>query len=421
MSEKLTVDIRSEIGELEGVILHRPGKEVENMTPENASRSLYDDILNLSVASKEYNEFCGVLNKATRTFQLKDLLIDILGNDKVKQSLVSKICQKDAKHDDVVSFLMSQSNDEVARMILEGVEMKKDNLSKFLNNDRYSLEPLPNFFFMRDASASWLDKVLICNMASEVRARETMIMESIFDYHPTFETSSINPVRRFDSTGLGTIEGGDFLVAREDVLCIGTGPRTSSQGIDSVLEYLKIHKMDMTIIAQELPSKPESFIHLDMVFTFLDKDKCMVYEPLIMNNPRFQTIEIKVVGGKVVSIREIKNILEGLKDVGIDLEPIYCGGQQDPYNSEREQWQSGANFFAMGPGKVIGYGRNTHTIDQLNKHGFDVLPAQDIIDEKIKMEDYQKFVVTFGGAELSRGGGGARCMTMPLRRKSVNW
>ncbi|MFA8449534.1 MAG: arginine deiminase family protein [Bacteroidales bacterium] len=420
MSDKLTVDIRSEIGQLEGVILHKPGKEVENMTPENASRALYDDILNLSVASKEYSEFEGVLNKATRTFQLKDLLIDILQDEKIKENLVAKICQLDAKND-IQSFVLSQSNEEVARMILEGVEMKKDNLSRFLDNDRYSLEPLPNFFFTRDASASWLDKVLICNMASQVRARETLVMEAIFDYHPLIETKSINPCKRFDTKGLATIEGGDFLIAREDVLLIGTGPRTSSQGIDSVIEYLKAHKMDMTIIAQQLPSKPESFIHLDMVFTFLDKNKCMVYEPLIMNNPRFQTIEIKVQGGKVTSIREIKNILEGLKPLGIDLEPVFCGGNGDSYFKEREQWQSGANFFAMAPGKVIGYGRNIHTIEEMNKHGFEVLSASDIVSEKISMDDYKRFVVTFDGAELSRGGGGARCMTMPLRRKSVNW
>ncbi|MFA8299065.1 MAG: arginine deiminase family protein [Hyphomicrobiales bacterium] len=420
MDNKLTIDVRSEIGELEGVILHEPGREVENMTPENASRALYDDILNLSVASQEYNEFQGVLKKATRTFELKDLLLDIIKNDKVKENLVARICKQDATHD-IQAEMMALSNEEICRQILEGVEMKKDNLTRFLDNNRYSLEPLPNFFFMRDASASWLDKVLICNMASKVRARETMIMEAIFDYHPVFETSTINPARRSEEPSLATIEGGDFLVAREDVLLIGTGPRTSSQGIDSILAYLKAHKMDMTIIAQQLPSKPESFIHLDMVFTFLDRDKCMIYEPLILNNYKFQTIKITVKGGRVEEIKEIPNILEGLKPLGIDLEPISCGGTSDSYFKEREQWQSGANFFAMGPGKIIGYGRNTHTIEQLDKHGFNVLDAKDVISDKVSLNDYNKYIVTFGGSELSRGGGGARCMTMPLRRKSVNW
>jgi arginine deiminase len=156
------------------------------------------------------------------------------------------------------------------------------------------------------------------------------------------------------------------------------------------------------------------------VFTFLSRNECMVYEPVIMQPNRFKTIHITIDNRKV-SIREEKNILDSLSGLGIDLKPIHCGGRADPWTQEREQWHSGANFFAIGPGKIIGYNRNVATIQELNNNGYEVIAAQDVIDEKISLTDHEKYVVTIDGSELSRGGGGARCMTMPVRRKEVEW
>ncbi|MBN1819502.1 MAG: arginine deiminase, partial [Prolixibacteraceae bacterium] len=218
-----------------------------------------------------------------------------------------------------------------------------------------------------------------------------------------------------------TIEGGDFLVFKENIFVIGAGPRTSTQGIDFLIEKLKAEKKGpYYIIVQELPSQPESFIHLDMVFTILNNDECMVYEPVIFEMNRYRTIQI-VVNNKDVKINEEPNILKALQKIGIGLKPIACGGTTDRWIQEREQWHSGANFFAFAPGKLIGYERNVHTIEELSKNGYDVLKATDIISGKTKPEDYNKCVVTIEGAELARGGGGARCMTMPFRRAEVNW
>ncbi len=165
-----------------------------------------------------------------------------------------------------------------------------------------------------------------------------------------------------------------------------------------------------------------SFIHLDMVFTFLDKNKCAVYAPVILDTHYYKTIHITIDNGKIASIKEIPNILQGLSSLGIDLEPVLCGGSStDTYTKEREQWHSGTNFFAVAPGKVIGYGRNTHTIDALNASGFEVLEAKKVIDNIQNPNDYERFVITIEGSELARGGGGARCMTMPIRRQKVEW
>ena len=421
MSGKININVRSEIGELETVILHTPGKEVENMTPKNAERALYSDILNLAVAQKEYAQLSSVLGKLTNTFQIKDLLTDVLKNEKVKDNLLQKICEREQKCN-IVKHLQSLEASELSRQLIEGVVEEKNTLTKYLNKERYSLRPLHNFFFTRDASMSVLDDVLIGRMANAVRDREAMIMETIFDFHEQFNTKTVNPINSPKFSSEVSIEGGDVLIARDDILCIGTGTRTTAQGIDFILERLLAQKEKKRhILIQELPYKPESFIHLDMVFTLLDVDTCMVYEPLIMQTNRYQTIHITIENGKVTSIKEEENLLKSLRDLGMDLKPVFCGGTKDSWIQEREQWHSGANFFAVGPGKVIGYGRNIYTIEEMNKNGFEILKAKDIIKEKIDPKTYKKYVITLDGSELPRGGGGARCMTMPIRRKAIKW
>lgn len=420
--QKMKVDVRSEIGELEGVIIHTPGQEVEEMTPENAERALYSDILNLSVAGEEYAVFKGVLNKVTRTFEVKDLLADILKNDQVKAELLNEICKNEGALE-ILPRLMDKSAKELSRQLIQGVYLERNNLTRYLSQERFSLRPLHNFLFTRDASMSFGNEVVIGKMASKVRDREAVIMNAIFTHHPGLETATINPniaPTGSDNSGI-SIEGGDFQVGRDDILVIGTGIRTSTQGIDFILENLKEKKDGLRhILVQELPDKPESFIHLDMVFTFLDVDACMVYEPLIMGTTRFHTIHIQIEGGKVTDISERKNLPSALQKLGIDLNPIHCGGGVDEWVQEREQWHSGANFLAFAPGKVIGYERNVHTIEQMNRHGFEIIPAKELLGGNRAIPE-GKCVITIPGSELARGGGGARCMSMPVRRKRVNW
>ena len=422
--DKVNVGVSSEIGMLEGVILHTPGHEVENMTPENAQRALYSDILNLSVATKEYIQMKGVLEKVARIFEVKDLLRETIEVNSIKEDLIRRICeQEDAVAE--VEFLLNTPTALLSSQLIEGVVLRRDNLTRFLSEERYSMRPLHNFLFTRDASMTLWDEVLIGKMASKVRERETLIMEAIFKNHPAFGVKTINPAKingSLDSFPNATIEGGDVLIASEDVLVVGTGSRTSTEGIDYLIEVIKAKKTSLKhIIVQELPDSPESFIHLDMTFTFLDKDACMVYDPLILKNNKFHTIHITIENGKVTGIKQRKNILTALNSIGFNLDPVFCGGKQDPWIMEREQWHSGANFFAFAPGKVIGYERNDYTLEEMSNHGFAIIRAVDLIENKVNLDDYQKAVITIPGSELARGGGGARCMTMPICRKKVDW
>lgn len=428
-SSIVEVNVQSEIGRLNGVILHTPGEEVENMTPETAPRALYSDILNLSIAREEYSQLSQVLGKITNTYQVKDLLTRVLEDDSQKQEVLNRIQRiepfiaEPTPKGSVKEWLLDEKAEDLARLLIEGVEMKRDTLTKFLHKEWYDVRPLHNFFFTRDASMSMYNEVLIGRMANAVREREAIIMQSIFDFIPEFNTKTLYLDSNGPATRKPTIEGGDLLIAREDILLIGTGTRTNTHAIDLLMYDFINRKEDKVqhIIVQELPHTPESFIHLDMVFTFLDKDKCMIYEPLIMNpGTAFQTVHIKIHNGKLLSIRKEKSIIHALRKLGMDLEPIFCGGE-DEWNQEREQWHSGANFFCVAPGQVIGYARNNYTVEAMNKAGFEILKAHDIIHNKINLKQHEKYMITLEGSELPRGGGGARCMTMPVNRDIVEW
>ena len=429
MSKIVEVNVQSEIGKLNGVILHTPGEEVENMTPENAERALYSDILNLSIARKEYKQLSEVLGKITKTYQVKDLLTNILKDDAIKLEVLNRIEKIEpfiaevTPKGSIKDQLLDEDAEDLARLLIEGVEMKRDTLTKFLKKDWYDLRPLHNFFFTRDASMSMYNEVLIGRMANAVRDREAIIMQSIFDFTPGFNTKTLNLATTPDPLRKLTIEGGDVQIARDDILVIGNGTRTSTRAIDALMYNFINRNEDKVqhILVQELPHSPESFIHLDMVFTFLDKNKCMVYEPLIMSPGNYQTVHIKIQHGKLISIRREKTLLHALKKLGMDLEPVYCGGEDETWNMEREQWHSGANFFCVAPGKVLGYARNNYTVEAMNNAGFEIIRANDVISNKVDLNKYEKYMITIEGSELPRGGGGARCMTMPINRDAVEW
>src|SRR5690554_2454820 len=227
----LSIDVKSEIGHLEGVILHTPGAEIEKMTPSTIKESLYSDLLNLNIAQKEYKCFEGVLSKWTKTYQVLSLLTEVLKDEGKKINLLNQILKQEGK-----TFLFAEliiyPPDILAKFLIEGYLFQNDLHPKEYKERKYILTPLYNFFFTRDASSSIYNQVLINSMQYEVRDRESLIMEVLFKEF--FNTETINP--KILSNTANT-EGGDILVAREDVLLIGQGSRTNKDGIDFLVKY----------------------------------------------------------------------------------------------------------------------------------------------------------------------------------------
>ena len=416
----LKIDIQSEIGQLDAVLLHRPGAEVENMTPQNVQRALYSDILNLSIARNEYEQLYGVLSKVSDVYEVYDLLVAVLNQDKPREELIWRICVSEHVNS-YFDTLMEMPSVELARVLIEGLPARVDTLTAYLKNEYYALYPLYNFYFTRDAAVTMGNHALICRMANNVRMRESFIMNAIYRHSGAFDCNVLDANESQAEDSRVIMEGGDILIAREDILIIGNGVRTTSQGIDNIIERFRpnLPSGRYNILVQQLPSSPESFIHLDMVFTLLDRDRCMVFKPLIMQTNQYQTLHIAIDNGKVSSIRQVEGLIPALKSLGMDLKPVICGGP-DEWNQEREQWHSGANFFAFAPGHVLTYARNIHTLDALDAEGFEIITAEDMISGKKNIGN-GLCAVTVEGSELPRGGGGARCMTMPLSRKKVNW
>lgn len=419
--QKLKIEVQSEIGSLNAVLLHRPGAEVENMTPLNVQRALYSDILNLSIAQSEYEQLYGVLSKVADVYEVRSLLINVLEQAKPREDLIRKICTTE----DVMPYyeeLMQMKSADLARVLIEGLPARINTLTAYLKNEYYALYPLYNFYFTRDAAVTIGNQALVCRMANKVRMRESFIMDAIYRSSGVFECSVIDANYLQTDKSEVIMEGGDILVAREDILIIGNGVRTTPQGIDFMIDRFRksVPRGRYNVIVQQLPSEPESFIHLDMVFTLLDNDKCMVFKPLITQANQYQTVHIIIEDGRVTSIRPVSGLLSVLKKLGMDLKPIVCGGA-DEWDQEREQWHSGANFFAFAPGKVISYARNIHTLEELSKSGFEIVKANDFISGAADSTVYgnSPCVLTIDGSELPRGGGGARCMTMPLSRKPL--
>lgn len=414
--KKCTLQVQSETGKLEAVLIHYPGAEVENMTPRHAQRALYSDILNLSIARKEYDQLQAVLKKTSDIYEVANLLTKVLEHEHLKDDLIREICTIE-QATEYIDYLVELPTDDLAKVLIEGLPLRVNTLTDFLREEYYALRPLYNYYFTRDPSAVIGNNALVCKMANSVRIRESLIMDAIFKSNLFFEGNVVNSYDLSQNDPSVKMEGGDILVVRDDILLIGNGMRTSTQGIDLLVrEFCKTGSGKKHVIVQQLPESPESFIHLDMVFTMLDQDKAMVYKPLIMNDSPYQTVHMQIDNGKVTKISSASGILSLLRKLGIDLTPIVCGGKSDDWDQEREQWHSGANFLALAPGKVISYARNIHTLEELNKNGFEVVKAADVINGQWDMNSPANCVITLEGSELPRGGGGPRCMTMPLRR-----
>ncbi len=405
----MKINVYSEIGKLKTVLLHRPGKELENLTPDLLERLLFDDIPYLKVAQQEHDAFADVLREnGVEVLYIKDMMIEALNHHpEIKESFInqfieeSRIRSRSVKQA-IYKYLSDSTHAEMVEKMIEGIrkhDIKFEGHTSIMDmlEDEYPFytDPMPNLLFQRDPFASIGSGVAINKMFTEVRQRETILSEYMFHYHPRFESENIPfYINRFDRYHS---EGGDMLVLNEETLAIGISKRTDPRSIERLAEKLFEEQTSFkTILAFNIP-KTRAFMHLDTVFTQIDFGVFTIH-PGIMKE--LTIFEITKKSDNTLNVEKVVTTLEDIleKHLKRKISLIHCGGS-DTITSGREQWNDGANTLAIAPGVVIVYSRNHVTNEMLRNAGIKVLEIP--------------------SSELSRGRGGPRCMSMPLVREKI--
>lgn len=403
------INVTSEIGKLKRVLLHRPGREVENLVPEYLGRLLFDDIPYLKIAREEHDNFAKVLREnGSEVVYLEDLISEALDDNNKKlefiddfliESGITSIALKEA----LIEYLLSMTKREMIDTIMAGirkedVQIKEISSLSELTMDDYPfhLDPMPNLYFTRDPGAS-IGRGLSLNRARwEARRRETIFLKYIHKYHSSFKEPEVPLWYHRDNTF--ALEGGDMLVLSDKVLAIGCSERTSAEAIEVLAKNLFSSDTSYDkVLVFEIP-KIRAFMHLDTVFTMVDYDKFTMHPGI--HGP-LSVYEVTKGSHGRLGFKHNTNPLEEILKSALKLsnvEIIKCGGG-DPIIAGREQWNDGSNTLAVAPGVVITYERNYVTNELLDKKGVKV--------------------IAIPSSELSRGRGGPRCMSMPLERENI--
>lgn len=402
----MSICVKSEINQLKKVLLHRPGPEIENLTPEYLERLLFDDIPYLEVARQEHDAFANVLRENNvEVVYLHELMAQTLKDHNIKEQFLKQFIKEaniNSKYmqEAVYEYLKSiKENEELIIKTMSGINKSeiqiKNNksLSDYINNDYpFIADPMPNLYFTRDPFASIGNSISMNKMYSITRNRETIYSDYIFKYHYEYKDTN----RIYDRTFKYSIEGGDILNLNETTLAIGISQRTTPQAIEIIAKKILFETQDTKIkkiLAFNIP-KTRAYMHLDTVFTQVDYDKFTIHPQI--QGP-LQVFEITK-GYNKLNILELENTLETIlsKYLDTNVTLIQCGGG-DYVISQREQWNDGSNTLCIRPGEVIVYSRNYVTNRLLQEHGIktNIIPS----------------------SELSRGRGGPRCMSMPLIRE----
>ena len=404
----MAIDVRSEVRPLKKVLLQRPGRELEQLVPNSMERLLFDDIPYLRGAQTEHDRFAQVLrDSGVEVVYLTDLAAETLAlSDSLRRRFVedfirSSGCVAASYREALTELLLACPNTrELIRKTMTGVRfdelpLHQNHSLASLRNDRthFVLEPIPNLYFTRDPFASIGRGVALHHMYSVTRNRETIYGEYIFKYHPDFK----DVPQYYSRYNTFHIEGGDILNINDKVLAIGISQRTEPDAIDAIAKNIFGDPTSPieTILAFNIPNS-RAFMHLDTVFTQIDTDKFTIH-PGIMGP--LTVFEITAEGDGI-KVKEVNGTLESILEtyVGHPVELIPCGGG-DRIAAEREQWNDGSNTLCVRPGTVVVYQRNNVTNDVLYKNGINCL--------------------VMPSAELSRGRGGPRCMSMPAWREAI--
>ena len=404
----MSIYVKSEIAPLKRVMLHRPGQELEHLTPGTLDRLLFDDIPFLQGAQEEHDRFAQVLREnGAEVVYLEDLAAETMkANPGLREQFLKEFVTFAPAVDyrtELYEYLLSIQNDkEMILKTMAGVSFEelgaspKYRLPGLLSRqDDFVLEPLPNLYFTRDPFESIGEGVAINRMYSVTRCQETIYARYIFRHHPEFGGKT--PLYAVGDDAY-SMEGGDVLNLSAETVAIGISQRTTPEAVEIIARRLFADEQATvkTVLALEIPCM-RATMHLDTVLTQVDRDKFVVYPDMLDS---LRIFEITQGAGGRLNIRDIGDNLREALECHLPVEHIqliFCGGS-DTVAAQREQWNDGSNTLCVAPGKVIAYNRNTVTNRIFEENGITVLKIP--------------------SGELSRGRGGPRCMSMPLNREA---
>jgi arginine deiminase len=390
------IGVRSEVGRLRTVMLHRPGHELSRLTPRNNDTLLFDAIPWVGRAQAEHDAFAEALRqRGVEVVYLAELLIETLNHPEARERAIEQVLL-DLRFGATLrrwlaDWLTDLNGGQLAQVLMAGLrndEVEAPGLvTALLAPQDFLIDPLPNLLFTRDSSVWIGDRVLITSLAMPARRRETQLTELIYEFHPRFVG-----VERLHGWREEHVEGGDVLALADGVLAVGVGERTTPAGVERLAETVFGLGLIHTVLAVPI-DQDRATMHLDTICTMVDVDAMIMY-PNVAH--RLSAYPIRPgLGGRLWIGRRDHFLDAAAAAMGIERLRLIDTGL-DPVTAEREQWDDGNNTLCVAPKVAIAYQRNEVTNARLTEAGIDV--------------------VAIAGSELGSGRGGPRCMSCPISR-----